>query len=127
MNKSEKFSVDLKRIKKANRSASYFNLNGALADIERLFTSQNSQAKDLASSLFDWWKNEWARGPELEDSALEKLSALNAFLNQEEDTDALDQDDWKRVKDEVSYEAENLDLDLLSQMMKTIVSKGGMN
>ncbi|MBR5095704.1 MAG: hypothetical protein IK094_01195 [Treponema sp.] len=127
MNKSEKFSADLKRIKKANRSASYFNLNGALADIERLFTSQNSQAQDLASSLFDWWKNEWARGPELEDLALEKLAALNAFLNQEEDVDALDQDDWKRVKDEVSYEAENLPLDLLSQMMKTIVSKGGID
>lgn len=123
MNKSEKFSADLKRIKKANRSASYFNLNAALADIERLFTSQNSQAHGLVSSLFDWWKNEWARGPELEDFALEKLSALNAFLNQEEDVDALDQDDWKRIKDEVGYEAENLPLDLLSAMMKTIVSK----
>lgn len=127
MTKSEKFSADLKRIKKANRSASYFNMNGALADIERLFIGQNSQAKDLASSLFDWWRNEWARGPELEDFALEKLAALNAFLNQEEDVDALDQDDWKRVKDEVGYEAENLPLDLLSQMMQTVVSKGGID
>lgn len=126
MNKSEKFSADLRRIKKANRSDSYFNLNGAISDMERLFSSQNSQAGGLASSLFDWWKNEWARGPELEDFALEKLCALNAFLNQEEDVDALDQDDWRRVKDEVGYEAENLPLDLLSDMMRTIVSKGGM-
>ena len=59
----------------------------------------------------------------MEDFALEKLSALNAFLNQEEDVDALDQDDWKRIKDEVGYEAENLPLELLSAMMKTIVSK----
>lgn len=124
MNKSEKFSADLKRIKKANRSGASFNMNAALLDIERLFTGQNSQCGELASSLFDWWKNEWARGPELEDSALEKLSAVNSFLNEEEDTDALDQDDWKRIKDEVGYEAENLPLDLLSQMMKTIVSKG---
>ena len=124
MNKSEKFSADLKRIKKANRSGAAFNLNAALADIERLFTGQNAQCSALASSLFDWWKNEWARGPELEDSALEKLAAVNSFLNEEEDTDALDQDDWKRIKDEVGYEAENLPLDLLSQMMKTIVSKG---
>ncbi|MBQ6028039.1 MAG: hypothetical protein IJL24_00740, partial [Treponema sp.] len=72
---------------------------------------------------FDWWRNEWARGPELEDSALEKLAAVNSFLNEEEDTDALDQDDWKRIKDEVGYEAENLPLELLSAMMKTIVSK----
>lgn len=124
MNKSEKFSADLKRIKKANRSRAAFNLNAALADIERLFTGQNAQCSALAASLFDWWKNEWARGPELEDSALEKLAAVNSFLNEEEDTDALDQDDWKRIKDEVGYEAENLPLDLLSQMMKTIVSKG---
>ena len=55
---------------------------------------------------------------------MEKLAAVNSFLNEEEDTDALDQDDWKRIKDEVGYEAENLPLDLLSEMMKTIVSKG---
>ena len=123
MNKSEKFSADLKRIKKNNRSAAAFNMNAALLDIERLFTGQNAQCKGLAASLFDWWRNEWARGPELEDSALEKLAAVNSFLNDEEDTDALDQDDWKRIKDEVGYEAENLPLDLLSAMMKTIVSK----
>ena len=69
MTKSEKFSADLKRIKKANRSA------------------------------------------------------VNAFLNEEDDCAALGQDDWKRIKDEVGYEAENLPLDLLSQMMQTIVSK----
>lgn len=123
MTKSEKFSADLKRIKKANRSASYFDMNAALAQIERLFTGQNSHCKGLASSLFDWWRNEWARGPELEDSVLDKLCAVNAFLNEEDDCAALGQDDWKKIKDEVGYEAENLPLDLLSQMMQTIVSK----
>jgi len=126
MTQSEKFSSDLKRIKKANRSASHFNMNAALIDIERIFTKQNSQTRELASSLFDWWKNEWARGPELEDIALDKLSSIYSFLNEEEDTDALDQNDWARIKDEVSYEAENLPLELLSQMMKTIVSKGAI-
>ena len=126
MDKTQKFSADLQRIKKRNRSASSFNLNGALKDIESLFSSQNPQCKNLALSLFDWWKNEYVRGPELEDAALEKITALESFLNCEEDTLSLSAEDWIRVKDEVGYEAENLPLDLLSEMMKTIVEKGGI-
>ena len=41
--------------------------------------------------------------------------------------EALSADDWKRIKDEVGYEAENLPLDLLSAMMKTVVERGAMN
>lgn len=62
----------------------------------------------------------------MEDAALEKITALEAFLNCEEDTLSLSAEDWIRVKDEVGYEAENLPLDLLSEMMKTIVEKGGI-
>ena len=127
MNKSEKFSADLKRIKKANRSASYFNMNGALRDIESLFLAQNPQCKGLCQALFDWWKNDYARGPELEDAALEKLISLQIFVNgEEDDSSALTADDWRRVKDEVGYEAENLPLDLLSAMMKTVVERGAI-
>ncbi len=127
MNKTEKFASDIKRIKKANRLGDSFNMGAALKDMERLFEGQNSSFGQLAASLFDWWKNEWARGPEFEDFALEKLLAINAFLNQEEDTDALDKEDWKRLKDEVGYEAENISMDLLSRMMETLVSKGAMD
>ena len=64
----------------------------------------------------------------MEDAALEKLSAIFAFVNGEEDDgEALSADDWKRIKDEVGYEAENLPLDLLSAMMKTVVERGAMN
>lgn len=126
MDKTQKFSADLQRIKKRNRNGDSFNMDGALKDIESLFSSQNPQCKNLAFSLFDWWKNEFVRGPELEGPALEKIIALEAFLNCEEDTGALSAEDWIRVKDEVGYEAENLPLDLLSEMMKTIVEKGGI-
>ena len=128
MNNTQKFSSDIERIKKRNRDGENFNLAGALKDIESLFVGQNQQCKGLAISLFDWWKNEFARGPELEDAALEKLSAVFAFVNGEEDDgEALSADDWKRIKDEVGYEAEDLPLDLLSAMMKTVVERGAMN
>ena len=128
MNNTQKFSSDIERIKKRNRDGESFNLAGALKNIESLFVGQNQQCKGLAISLFDWWKNEFARGPELEDAALEKLSAIFAFVNGEEDDgEALSADDWKRIKDEVGYEAENLPLDLLSAMMKTVVERGAMN
>ena len=128
MNNTQKFSSDIERIKKRNRDGESFNLAGALKDIESLFVGQNQQCKGLAISLFDWWKNEFTRGPELEDAALEKLSAIFAFVNgEEDDCEALSADDWKRIKDEVGYEAENLPLDLLSAMMKTVVERGAMN
>lgn len=94
--------------------------------MESLFVSQNPHCKVLAQSLFDWWKNDFARGPEIEDEAAEKLTELQAFLNGEEGNESLSQEDWRRVKEEVGYEAENLPLDLLSQMMKTVVEKGAM-
>ncbi|MCR5045737.1 MAG: hypothetical protein K6A42_04080 [Treponema sp.] len=126
MNKTQKFSSDIQRIKKRNRNGSAFNLSGALKDLESLFVSQNPHCKVLAQSLFDWWKNDFARGPEIEDEAAEKLTELQAFLNGEEGNESLSQEDWRRVKEEVGYEAENLPLDLLSQMMKTVVEKGAM-
>lgn len=127
MNKSEKFLADLQRIKKRNRAGAAFNMNGALRDIESLFTAQNGHCKGLALSLFDWWKNECARGAEFEDEALEKIAALHAFVNGEEEGGVLSADDWSRIKDEVGYEAENIPMDLLSSMMQTVVEKGGMN
>ena len=127
MTKSEKFASDVQRIKKQSRSGDSFDMNGALKNIERLFAAQEPQCKGLAAALFDWWKNEFARGPELEGGAVEKLCDLQAFLCGEETSGALSTDDWRRVKDEVGYEAENLPLDLLSAMMKTVVERGGMN
>ena len=102
-------------------------MNGALKDLECLFAAQNPQCKALALSLFDWWKNDFARGPEIEDSSLEKLCALNDFLNGEEvDDGALSKEEWRRVKDEVGYEAENIPIDLLSAMMKAVVERGAI-
>lgn len=127
MTSSEKFSSDLKRIKKMNRSESGFDMQGALKSMESLFVAQNSQWRGLALSLFSWWKEENARGPELEDAALEKLCAVQAFLSGEEADDSLDQNDWQRIREEVGYEAENIPLDALNEMMKTVVERGGMN
>ncbi len=126
MDKTQKFSADIQRIKKRNRFDSTFNMGGALKDIESLFAGQNPQCKGLALSLFDWWKNEFARGPELEDAAIDKITALQAFLNGEEGVGGLTAQEWSRVKDEVGYEAENLPIETLSRMMQTVVENGGM-
>ena len=64
---------------------------------------------------------------DFEDEALEKIAALHAFVNGEEEGGVLSADDWSRIKDEVGYEAENIPMDLLSSMMQTVVEKGGMN
>ena len=127
MSDTQKFAADIQRAKKRNRNGDALDKNSALRDIESLFVRQNPQCKGLAQSLFDWWKNELFPGRELDDVSLEKLCALNAFLNDEEDTDILDAGDWRRLKDEVGYEGENIPLELLSAMMKTIVSKGGLD
>lgn len=127
MTKSEKFASDLLRIKKQNRSEGAFNLQAALKSMEALFVAQNSQWRGLALSLFSWWKDEHARGPEIEDGGIKKLCALQAFLCGEEADESLDQNDWQRIREEVGYEAENIPLDALNDMMKTIVERGGMD
>ena len=48
---------------------------------------------------------------------------MQAFLNNENDTDCLTLEDWQQIADSVNYEAEELPMDLLSQMMMTLVEK----
>lgn len=116
----------VQRIKKHNRSGSSFNMGGALRDMEGLFLSQNRACSDLCASLFSWWRGKYAAGPELDDGAVEKIAAVNSFVNCEGDTDALDAEDWARIKEEVGYEAENLPLETLSAMMKAVVDHGAI-
>lgn len=127
MTKSEKFSSDINRIKKSNCSNGFFDIQAALDGMERAFVGQNPQCKGLAMALFSWWKDEFARGAELPQSAMQKLCAMQAFLCGEETDDSLDKSDWQRIREEVGYEAENLPLDALNDMMKTIVERGGMD
>lgn len=120
MTKSEKFSSDISRVKKSDAQS-------ALKEMERLFVGQNSQWRGLAEALFSWWKDEHARGAEISGIAAQKLCALQSFLCGEEPDGSLDQKDWQRIREEVGYEAENIPLDALNDMMRTIVERGGMD
>ncbi len=124
MDKTQKFYSDIQRIKKYNRSGDNFNMGNALRDIEKLFVNSNPACGGLCRSLFDFWKNAYASGADLDDTAVEKITALNSFVNVEDGVDALDAGDWERVKDEVNYAAEDLPLETLGDMMRMVVDYG---
>ena len=130
MDAIQKFDSDIERIKKHNRDSSgALNLEAVVNQIASLFETNNRGLCGLPHSLIEFWTSKYVQ-PELDSSscdisssAIEKLCAMQAFLNNENDTDCLTLEDWQQIADSVNYEAEELPMDLLSQMMMTLVEK----
>ncbi|MGN0732419.1 MAG: hypothetical protein ACI4MA_11025 [Treponema sp.] len=130
MDAIQKFYSDIERIKKHNRDSSgTLNLDAVVNQISALFEANNRGLCGLPHSLIEFWISRYVQ-PQLDSSfedisseAVEKLCAMQAFLNNENDTDCLTLEDWQQIADSVNYEAEELPMDLLSQMMMTLVEK----
>jgi len=130
MTNCEKFRADIERIKKHTRAQNggSYNYKKACSDIMQLFERNNSRFISLPHSLSDFWFNTY-----IEQSAevineptpenTDKLCAIQAFLDNEDDYSCLTSDDWKEIAKLVNYEAEDLDISDLTNLMKIIVSK----
>ena len=51
------------------------------------------------------------------------IQLTQSSKQQNDETDCLTDEDWREMADAVNYEAEDLDMDILSQMMSTLVEK----
>lgn len=130
MNLIQKFCSDIERIKKHNRDSSgKLNVSIAKNQIVSLFENNNRHLGELPHSLTDYWLSEYVE-PELSSGAkefsnetIDKLCAMYAFLTDDEDTDSLNEKDWQKIGEAVNYEAEDLPMDTLSSLMKTLVDK----
>ncbi len=99
-------------------------------DLRRLFERNAAAVSELADSVFEYWENEyiyraadltWEPGEENQN----RLAAYLAFLeNSDEYQELISDSDWEEFGRLVNFEAEELDVDVLQDLMKILVSKG---
>ena len=99
-------------------------------DLRRLFERNAAAVGELADSVFEYWENEYIyRSSDLtwepSEENQNRLAAYLAFLeNSDEYQELISDDDWQELGRLVNFEAEDLDVGVLQDLMKILVSKG---
>ena len=132
MTNIDKFLTDLQKIVKYDRqnNSGKSDYNRFYGDLRKLFIRSTSCPTDLPGALFEYWENEYvfksadvAAQPSEENAR--RLTALLAFLeDSDEYQDILTGNDWRELGELVGYEAEDLPVDILQDLMKVLVSHG---
>lgn len=132
MDNIQKLYSDIEKIKKHNRNSSgTLDLNKVATQVSEMFQRNNRDFCDLPNSLAEYWVKTYVypqidlNANDLSQESVDKLCAMQAFLDNdiEGDTDCLTLDDWKQIAAFVNFEAEDMPIDLLSQMMSILVEK----
>ena len=127
-----KFLSDLDKIKKhaRNNKPGFSGYNDIRDELCNLFERATSCPTGLPGSIFEYWENTYVLNsadltyePSADNAA--KLGAMLAFLdNSDEDQDLISSEDWQELGRLVNYEAEDLPVDILQDLMTVLVSKG---
>ena len=127
-----KFLSDVEKTLKHDRqnNGGKSNYDRVKGDLRRLFERNADAVGELADSVFEYLENEYIyRSADLawepnEDNR-NRLAAYLAFLeNSDEYQELISDDDWNELGRLVNFEAEDLDVDVLQDLMKILVSKG---
>ena len=127
-----KFLSDMQKSLKYARQnnggkADYDRVKG---DLRRLFERNAAAVGELADSVFEYWENEYIyRSADLtwepSEENQNRLAAYLAFLeNSDEYQELISDADWEEFGRLVNFEAEDLDVDVLQNLMRILVSKG---
>ena len=127
-----KFVTDLEKIKKIFRqnNSGKWDYNKLQKDIRNLFERSTSCPTGLPASIFEYWENQYiyksaALGEEPTADNINKLAAFLAFLeNTDEYQELITDEDWEEIGPLVNYEAEDLPVDILQNLMMILVSHG---
>lgn len=127
-----KFLSDIQKSLKHDRqnNVGKSDYNRVKGDLRRLFERNASDVGELADSIYEYWENEYIyRSADLtwepSEENQNRLAAYLAFLeNSDELQDFISDDDWNEFGRLVNFEAEELDVDVLQDLMKILVSKG---
>lgn len=127
-----KFLSDIQKIKKRDRQNNNGNPNyeRIYKDLVNLFLRYASCPADLTRSVFEYWENEYIFSSENQkeeptEKNATRLAAFLAFLeNSDEFQDLICERDWQELGDLVNYEAEDLPVDLLQNLMRVLVDNG---
>ena len=127
-----KFVTDLEKIKKIFRqnNSGKWDYNKLQKDIRNLFERSTSCPTGLPASIFEYWENQYIYksadlGEEPTTDNINKLAAFLAFLeNTDEYQELITDEDWEEIGPLVNYEAEDLPVDILQNLMMILVSHG---
>lgn len=127
-----KFVTDLEKTKKFFRqnNGGKCDYNKIQKDIRNLFERTTSCPTGLPASLFEYWENQYIYksadlGEEPTADNINKLAAFLAFLeNTDEYQELITQEDWEEIGPLVNYEAEDLPVEILQDLMMILVSHG---
>ena len=127
-----KFVTDLEKIKKIFRqnNSGKWNYSKLQKDIRNLFERSTSCPTGLPASIFEYWENQYIYksadlGEEPTADNINKLAAFLAFLeNTDEYQELITDEDWEEIGPLVNYEAEDLPVDILQNLMMILVSHG---
>ena len=127
-----KFLSDIQKSLKHDRqnNSGKSDYNRVKNDLRRLFERNAAAVGELADSVFEYWENEYIyRSADINAEPTEenqnRLAAYLAFLeNSDELQDYVSDADWQEFGRLVNFEAEDLDVDVLQDLMKILVSKG---
>lgn|GEM_PF-340135 len=127
MDSIQKFHSDLEKIKKYNRtSGGRYDGEKACREAAELLVRENPSVRELAMAVSDYWLNAYILSSadiqnEPSDIHMEKLEAMQALLQGDDQTDALEAEDWKELCSIVNAEAEELPMDLLNDLMSVFL------
>lgn len=127
-----KFLSDVQKIKKHDRQNNSGNSDYSRIkdDLRNLFERATTCPGELPGSIYEYWESEYVynspdAASEPSDNNANKLGAFLAFLdNSDEDRDLISDNDWQEIGRLVNYEAEELPVDILQDLMMILVSKG---
>ena len=135
MTSTEKIIADARRIIKHDRAEHGGNYDAlrACGTIAELFERNYGNLAGLPYSAVQFWIKQYiepsasiANEPTAEH--LEKLGAIASFLEGSSDgTECLTNSDWHKLSDCVKWQADDLDIDILSAMMTVLVEKGALD
>lgn len=129
MNDCEKLIADARRIIKHERAENADRYDGlkTCSKIADLLPKNNPAIISIARQVSDYWYSTYIASsaePQKEPSEekLDKLSAMQNFLEGIDDgNQILSQQDWQELAQIIRFEAEDMPLELLSNMMSLIV------
>jgi len=124
MRTSDHFYSELNALERRNRGAAESKI---AEDAARSFSALVAPlvGADLADEAFSYWLERYGRA---DPPLYSKLGHIAAFFLDDYDDQTMDlgKEDWKALKDIVANAAEDLDIDVLSQLMTDLVSRGAL-
>lgn len=131
MTNTDKFLADARGIVKRNRSAnSSYDGKTCSSQVGQLFCSYHKDLGDLPSSITDYWMNTYILSSfQMEEEPTREhqdwLADVLEFLAGEEgEFKSLTHGDWVSLRDLISYEAEDLPVEVLSSLMGVLLERG---